>query len=196
MMKDRRRNDISAHLILSALFTALICAGSYIALPLVFSPVPIVLQNMFVLLAAFLLGPKWGLVSILVFLMLGSLGFPVFSLGRGGAVHFIGPTGGYLLGYIPAVLIGGFVSAFLKGRKGALAVAAGLSLLSIYAVGVPWLKTVLGIPWKEALLIGMLPFLPGDLLKAAAAVLLTHSLRPLLRSFRLSADGCRRTAHD
>jgi biotin transport system substrate-specific component len=88
------------------------------------------------------------------------------------------------------------VSAFLKGRKGALAVAAGLSLLSIYAVGVPWLKTVLGIPWKEALLIGMLPFLPGDLLKAAAAVLLTHSLRPLLRSFRLSADGCRRTAHD
>ncbi len=193
-MKQKGSGGKLPQLILSAVFTALICAGSYIAVPLIISPVPIVLQNMFVLLAGLLLGPLWGFVSVATFLLLGILGFPVFSLGRGGIVHFLGPTGGYLLGYIPAVWAGGTLAAVSGNKKWGYAAAAGASLLMIYAAGVPWLKTVLDLPWKEALVLGMIPFVPGDILKAAAAVLLACSAEPLVRGVIRSPGGYRKAS--
>ncbi|MFH2130143.1 MAG: biotin transporter BioY, partial [bacterium] len=89
----------------AALFAALISAGAFMAIPI--GPVPIVLQNMFVLLAGVLLGWKWGAASVLIYLLAGAVGFPVFSAGRGGVAHLLGPTGGYLLSYIPAVIVAG-----------------------------------------------------------------------------------------
>ena len=95
-------------MVYASLFSALMAAGAYIAIPI--GPVPIVLQNMFVLMAALLLGVRWGMAAILLYLFMGACGLPVFAGGTGGIGRLFGPTGGYLLGYIPAVLITALIS--------------------------------------------------------------------------------------
>ena len=91
----------------TAAFTALITVGAYLSFPLPGSPVPVVVQNFFVIVAGMLLGPRHGVAAVAVYLVLGAVGFPVFSGGSGGVAHLVGPTGGYLLGYLPAVFVSG-----------------------------------------------------------------------------------------
>lgn len=165
--------------VVCALFAALIVVGSYLSIPI--GPVPIVLQNLFVLLAGLVLGPWLGAASVGLFLLAGAVGLPVFAGGTGGLAHLVGPTGGYLFGYLVAVVLVGLIA----GRRGDLvrmviAVVAGS--LVIYLLGVPWLKVSLGMDWGKAIAAGMLPFLIGDALKAAAAVAIARALRPLLIS--------------
>ncbi len=102
--------------IMACLFAALISVGAYAAFPIPGTPVPIVLQNMFIMLAGFISGPWWGLVSVVFYLILGSVGLPVFSGGTGGFAKLAGPTGGYLVGYIPAVIVFGLISKLGKGK--------------------------------------------------------------------------------
>lgn len=88
-------------MVYASLFSALMAAGAYIAVPV--GPVPIVLQNMVVLMAGLLLGVRWGMAALLLYLFMGACGLPVFAGGTGGIGRLFGPTGGYLLGYIPAI---------------------------------------------------------------------------------------------
>ena len=167
--------------VLSCLFAALISVGAYIAVPLPGTPVPVVLQNLFIMLAALLLGPGWGLAAVLVYLSLGTLGLPVFAGGAGGFARFLGPTGGYLLGYVPAALAIGFVSRLGARRRwwrDALALLAGELL--VYGIGLPWLKAAIHADWAKALSAGLLPFMLGDAVKAVLAVVLAGRLSPLL----------------
>ncbi|HRX16703.1 MAG TPA: biotin transporter BioY [Spirochaetota bacterium] len=165
---------------LSAVFTVLIIAGSYLVVPI--GVVPIVLQNMFVLMAGVMLGPLWGAVSVCAFLVLGALGLPVFSGGRGGAAHILGPTGGYLVAYIPAVIICGVIN-LKKSKKIILILFSMVSAsLVIYLIGVTWLKLTTSISWDKAVFVGMLPFLLGDALKIAVAAFMTFKLSPLLKN--------------
>jgi len=159
----------------TSLMAALIGVGALIHLPI--GPVPVVLQNLFVLLAGLLLGSRYGLASVLLYLLIGSMGLPVFAGGKGGIAHFMGPTGGFLVGFAAAAFIAGLISERLpRGLvTDILAVAAGS--LIIYLMGVPWLKMVTQMTWAKAFTVGMLPFLPGDILKAAAAVLLARPAR-------------------
>lgn len=155
--------------IVTATFTGLIILGAFIAVPLPISPVPIVLQNFFVLLAALLLGWKWAALSVLLYLLLGAVGLPVFSAARGGLGHFFGPTGGYLLGF----LLSAIVTGLLRRPRGGLPanIPAGIAgVLVIYLVGVPWLRVVTEMTWPAALSAGLLPFLIGDGIKLAAAL--------------------------
>ncbi len=166
-------------MVLASLFAALTAAGAYMAVPV--GPVPIVLQNMFVFLAGLLLCSRWGLASVAVYLLAGIVGLPVFAGGTGGVGRILGPTGGFLLGYLPVV----FLIGRLTERRSAVIlrdVAAMVTgALLLYACGVPWLKLVTGMPWDKALALGVLPFLPGDALKIAAAALIAKSLRPIMR---------------
>ena len=98
----------------AALLAALTAVGAYIAIPI--GPVPIVLQNLFVYLMGLLLGLRWGLAGIGVYLLAGAVGLPVFSGGRGGLGHLIGPTGGYLVGFVPAVAVVGFITEKTSGK--------------------------------------------------------------------------------
>ena len=161
----------------ASLSAALIAAGAYIAVPV--GPVPIVLQNMFVLLAGLLLGSRWGLSAVAVYLLAGAFGLPVFAGGAGGIGRFAGPTGGYLIGYLPAVFIAGL---FARHDKTVLDVFAMiLASVVVYAMGVTWLKIVTGMAYPKAVAVGMLPFLIGDAVKIAAAAAIAKAVRPVLR---------------
>jgi biotin transport system substrate-specific component len=162
----------------ASLMAALTAAGAYLAIPI--GPVPIVLQNLFIFLAGLLLGPGWGAASVGVYLLAGILGLPVFAGGVGGIGRFAGPTGGYLLGFLPAVCVIGFISNISKINvvKDLLAMICGS--LIIYACGLSWLKILTGMTLGKALAVGMYPFLPGDALKMAAAVPIAKALRPVI----------------
>ena len=167
------------NLVFAALFSALIAAGAFVSIPI--GPVPIVLQNLFVLLAGVILGPLWGVGAVAVYLFIGLLGFPVFAGGTGGMARLLGPTGGYLLGYIPAVFITGHISHHLKQSfKGDLTALAAGSIL-VYMAGVPWLKFYTGMAWGKSLALGMLPFLIGDGLKVVAGAYIAKTIRPVIR---------------
>ncbi len=175
-MSDMEKSYQLRMTVYSSLFAALIAAGAWLAIPI--GPVPIVLQNLFVLLTGLLLGPKWGLASVGIYLLAGTLGLPVFAGGAGGIGRIFGPTGGYLIGFLPAVFCIGFISKISRGRVifDVFAMIAGS--LIIYAIGVLWLKTVMGISFYKALRVGMFPFLPGDAVKIIAAIPIARALRP------------------
>ena len=162
----------------ASLFAALIAAGAFLAIPI--GPVPIVLQNLFVMLAGLLLGGRWGAISIGVYLMAGAAGLPVFAGGTGGVGKFVGPTGGYLLGFVAAAYLIGMIAERGRGRMSidVLAMVAGTAI--IYAFGVPWLKVITGMSLSKAVSVGMLPFLIGDVLKIAAAIPIARALRPMI----------------
>jgi biotin transport system substrate-specific component len=165
-------------LVLASLLASLTAVGAQIQIPI--GPVPIVLQNLFVLLAGLLLGARWGVTSIAVYVLVGACGAPVFAGGKGGLAAFAGPTGGYLLGYILAALVVGWIACRRQQRMSLDILAVISGSLLIYALGVPWLKWVLALPWETALMAGMLPFIPGDVVKAVAAVMLARTLRPMM----------------
>ena len=164
----------------ASLLAALIAAGAYLALPI--GPVPIVLQNFFIFLSGLLLGPRWGAASVGVYLMAGALGLPVFAGGIGGIGRFAGPTGGYLLGYLPAVYVIGWISKKSKGRGALDVLAMVCGSIVIYGCGVSWLKILSGMTLAKTLAVGMYPFILGDGLKIAAAVPIVKALRPIIRT--------------
>lgn len=165
-------------MVYAALMAALTAAGAYIAIPI--GPVPIVLQNLFIMLAGLLLGGRWGLISVAVYLLAGAVGLPVFAGGTGGVGKFVGPTGGYLLGFGAAAYLIGIISESGRGRVTIDVLAMVAGTLIIYAFGVSWLKVVTGISFSKALTVGMLPFLIGDALKIAAAIPIARALRPMM----------------
>lgn len=164
-------------LVLCSLMAGLMAVGAYLSVPI--GPVPIVLTSLFVLLAGLLLGPRWGAASAALYLLLGAMGLPVFAGGKGGLAHFWGPTGGYLFGYVLAAWIGGYLSHRFHQSWSGNILAVVIGSLILYGLGVPWLKGVTQMSWTKAFMVGMLPFLPGDTIKAAAAVALARSLKPI-----------------
>ena len=176
--------------VLTAVFTALMAAGSYAAIPA--GPVPIVLTTLFILLSGLLGGVRIGLYSTVSYLLLGALGLPVFAGGAAGFALFAGPTGGYMIGYMLAAAATGllFRPKEETGRT-AMVVLAGLAALAgtvlVYIPGLPWLKQSLGVEWNRALQFGLIPFIPGDLLKTIAAAGLAVALKGRFNDF-LQAD--------
>jgi biotin transport system substrate-specific component len=174
---EQRRAGFS--LSLAALFAAVIAAGTFISIPLPFSPVPVVLQNPFCLLAGLVLGPGLGSAAVGLYLAAGIAGAPVFAGAAGGIPRLLGPTGGFLLGYLLSAFIGGLIAGpprrgTLSRRRLILAAAAGF--LVIYVPGVIRLRFALG-SWGKALGAGFIPFIIGDAVKGVIAVLITPRLR-------------------
>jgi biotin transport system substrate-specific component len=175
----------------ASLMAALTAAGALIAIPI--GPVPIVLQNLFVFLSGLLLGPRWGTASIGIYLLAGALGLPVFAGGVGGIGHFAGPTGGYLLGYLPAVYVIGLISCGSKKHALIDIMAMVAGSLIVYALGLLWLKILTKMTVAKTLAMGMFPFLPGDGLKIAAAVPIAKALRPIINRSQGSEVGSRKS---
>jgi biotin transport system substrate-specific component len=160
-----------------SLFAALIAGGTFIAIPI--GPVPIILQNLFVVLAGIVLGPVLGTAATGLFLLAGLLGAPVFAGFTGGIARLAGPTGGFLVGYLLTALAAGLIA----GRPGKeislfkIIAATVAGFLIVYVPGVWWFKTSTGMGWDRALMAGFIPYLPGDFFKGIAAVLISKRAR-------------------
>lgn len=151
--------------------------GAYIAVPLPWTPVPMTLQPLFVLLAGVVLGPRLGAAAMLAYLSLGLAGVPVFSAGRAGLAHVLGPTGGYLVAFPPAA----FVAGWLAGDRRSGAVRLGIALLAglavIYTGGVAQFAALTGEPLGRVLARAVGPFVAGDFIKLLIAFLVARRLR-------------------
>lgn len=174
-------------------FVALTALGAFVRIPLPFTPVPITLQTLFVHLAGATLGPALGPLSQASYVLLGTVGFPVFAGGEGGWLYlWQGATAGYLVGFVAATWV---VGRLVRRREspGFLWIAGSMACgsLVIYAIGVAWLAWYLvaakglalhaAVP--AAVAKGMLPFLPGDILKTAAAAGLYRGYRRKAQQF-------------
>jgi biotin transport system substrate-specific component len=143
--------------------------------------VPITLQVFFVLLAGLLLGSKWAGMSMIVYVMLGIIGFPVFSGGLSGIGVILGPTGGYLIGFIPCAFVTGLVTETF-GRSTLAAIGAMIAgLAAIYLLGAFQLSVVAGLSVPQSVVIGVLPFLIGDSIKLVAALIVSRLAGPVIR---------------
>jgi biotin transport system substrate-specific component len=171
-------HDQIRSMVYTALMAAFIAIGAFVAIPV--GPVPIVLQNFFVLLTGLLLGPRWGAASVSLYLLAGAIGMPVFAGATGGLGRFFGPTGGYLLSYLPAVALVGAVSTAGRGRWAVDLIGLTAATLLVYAIGVPWLAWVTGMPFGKAVAVGMVPFVLGDVVKIAAALSIARAVRPVI----------------
>ncbi len=157
---------------LTATFVALIALGAWISIP--FVPVPLTLQTLFVLLAGVLLG-RWGFLPPLSYAVLGALGLPVFHNGLAGVGVLLGPTGGFLVGFVVAGLVVGL--AYERPEAPVRAIGLLLGALAIHGFGVAWMILSTGMALPAAIAVGSLPFLPGDAVKAGAVYLLGDRLR-------------------
>ena len=155
--------------LLGSLFIA---ASAQVALPLPFSPVPVTGQTFAVLVVGAALGRVRGVAAVAAYLAEGASGLPVFAGGAAGPAVLLGPTGGYLLGFLPgAWLCGALAERGWDRRVGGTIAAMLLGNVAIFAFGLPWLARVVGA--SNALTLGFWPFLPGDVVKiglAAAAL--------------------------
>jgi len=153
-------------------------------MPLV--PVPLTLQTLVVMLAGLIIGPRAAGLSVLLYVVLAAIGFPVLPGARGGLAVLFGPTGGFLLGMIPGAMVTGWLATgdtttagtrFAIVRNIMAALAGGLVV--VYLVGVPWLSIVTGMSLAKALNV-IVVFLPGDFIKAVVAALLAQRVRRFL----------------
>lgn len=159
------------NLSLTALFAALTAAGAFLRIPA--PAAPVTLQFFFTLTAGLLLGPKWGAVSQALYLFLGLLGLPIFTMG-GGFSYVLQPSFGFLLALVPAAAVAGAL------RKKPLLACLGAGSV-LYAVGLPYLYLLLqSVTFGTVVKTGFLLFLPGDCLKIAAAVMLAPRVRKAL----------------
>ncbi len=178
------RKRISVYdLVMVALFAALIAVCAWITIP---GAVPFTLQTMGVFLAVGLLGGKRGTAAVLVYILLGAVGMPVFSGFSGGVGRLLGTTGGYIIGFLVAALAMWAMEAIFGKAKWVLPVSMLLGLLLCYAFGTAWFlvlytQTKGAISVASVLSMCVVPFIIPDLLKIALALLLTSRLKRFLR---------------
>ncbi|MFH0766404.1 MAG: biotin transporter BioY [Calditrichota bacterium] len=154
----------------------LIALSAQIRLPVPFSPVPVTGQTLGVIAVGILLGSKRGAGAVLAYLSEGIMGAPVFAGGACGAAYLLGPTGGYLIGFLPAAYLAGY----LAERRG---IANPILILSLFVIadaviftaGVGRLAMLMGI--GKAISLGLYPFVWGELVKAAILVSVTLGVK-------------------
>jgi biotin transport system substrate-specific component len=161
-------------------FAAITALAARVTVPLPFTPVPITLQTLAVVLSGLVLGAYGGALAQLTYLSLLAVGLPFDAYGLG-AGAFFGPTAGYLIGFVPAAFAAGWLAERLAARTWwGNFLAAWAGALVLYLVGSAWLAVVLG-SWQQAWLAGVVPFILFDLGKAAVAAGVAESGKLLFR---------------
>lgn len=185
-MATRNETGITTRdVVMIALFAAIIVTlGLVPPVTIGVVPVPITLQTLGVMLAGAALGPVRGALACALVALLTAVGLPVLAGGRGGIGVFLGPTGGYVVGWVLGALVTGLLVKHWVLRLGSRwAQVAGYfaacvvgGILVVYLVGIPWLSVASGLSLGQAL-VGGLVFVPGDLVKAAITALVVHGVR-------------------
>lgn len=176
--------------ILTIVFSALLCAGSFIIIPLPMG-IPIAIQDMIAILNGILLGPVYGFLSVLIFLIIGILGIPVFT-GKGGIqVILNGPTGGILIGYLFSALIVGLLTKLLLGYKNknsvyqyfVLTIITLIGFFVIFSLGIFGFMHNTGINFIKSIYTILIPFLPGTIIKVILIILLSKKFYSVIKNY-------------
>ncbi|MEA1975858.1 MAG: biotin transporter BioY [Bacillota bacterium] len=173
------KNSKISRMIKIALLAALVSTFSYITIPI--PPIPFTAQTLGVMLVGLLLSPIDAIISISIFILLGTIGIPVFSGGSSGIGILFGPTGGYIFGFL---LCAAFISYFKgdgKNLKRNLIVTLIGGIGIVYLVGVPWLAHSLNMNIAKAIQVGAIPFLIGDIIKIILASIIGVKVNKSLR---------------
>ncbi|MGI6642603.1 MAG: biotin transporter BioY [Bacillota bacterium] len=161
----------------AAMMAALTGALALVQVPLPFSPVPITGQTLGVMLAGTICGPWGGALSMLGYLALGCLGFPVFAGGQSGLATLAGPTGGYLLGFAIGAWTTGILATWTRTRKHLFLANIVGAVVVLNLSGIVYLSWSARMPLAKAFMLGTAPFLPGDIIKASVATQVGKRLR-------------------
>ncbi len=173
MRQSRTRTMVTA-----ALIASLIAVGAFVHLPL--GTVPVTLQTLAVVLAAILLPPGGAFAATGVYVLLGAVGVPVFAGGKAGLAVLVGPTGGFILGFVAGATLGALVRKMLTDRVPSLVadgVAAAVVLVAVYLLGWAQLSLVADMSPAVAFAAGVAPFVIFDVIKAAAAIAFAEGIR-------------------
>lgn len=170
---------------LIAVMTAVTCVLAPLSLPI--GPVPISLTNLAIYFALYILGMKKGTISYVVYLAIGLVGVPVFSGFTGGPGKLIGPTGGYLIGFIPMAIIAGILIDKYNGKFIQSMIGMVVGTVVCYALGTVWLAYQAQMDFMAALWTGVIPFIPGDLIKMVLAAFFGPQIRKALNVAGLDA---------
>ena len=153
-----------------ALATAVICVLGQMSINLPISPVPISLGILGIFLAVYVNGWLYGTLSCMLYILIGFVGVPVFAGFTSGLTKLAGPTGGYIIGYIPLALIAGFFISKFEKKIPLHILGMVLGTLSCYLLGTLWLMISLKLDFSAALMAGVIPYIPADAVKMAIAV--------------------------
>ena len=166
-----------------ALFACLMAICAWISIP---GQIPFTLQTMGVFLAVGLLGGKRGTVAVLVYILMGAVGLPVFSGFTGGIGRLLGATGGYIIGFLASALLMWAMEALFGSKKWVLPVSMVVGLIACYAFGTAWFMVVYTSS-KGAITLGavlgmcVIPYIIPDAVKIAVALLLTKALKRFVK---------------
>ena len=170
----------------ASLMAALTAVSAYVTLPI--GPVPITMQTCFVLLSGAVLGSRWGAGSQIVYVCLGLAGIPVFAGGMSGPGVVLSPTFGYIAGFVlAAFLTGTYLERFTRSSIPHLAAGLLLGQAAIWGCGLLYLYAYFNVyagvetTWSAALAVGLLPFIPFDMVKLLLAASVTRTLSKYMR---------------
>lgn len=162
----------------TALMAAVLCVIGPLSVPI--GAIPISLSNFVISLTVWLLGPKFGTLSVAIYLALGAVGMPVFSGYGGGLAKLAGPTGGYLIGYLAMALIGGLFVEKSKGNPVISGIGLVIGVAVSYVFGTAWFVFQMGCELSYALAVCVYPFIAFDLAKVIVACVIGALLRKRL----------------
>lgn len=177
-MQVRRSKTVYALTMTAAAAAALGVVGPW-AIP--FGPVPLSLCTLFLYLTGWVLGPKQAVAAAAVYVLMGAVGLPVFAGFTGGLGHLAGPAGGYLVGYLPLVAVCALLVKWFPARRWMHLVGMVLATAVLYAMGTAWFCLQTGTGPVSALAVCVVPFLPGDLAKMLAALLVGPAVHSRLK---------------
>jgi biotin transport system substrate-specific component len=161
----------------SFIFVLLITIGAFVYIPLPFTPVPITLQVLFVLLAGIILGERYGSLSTMLYVIMGVLGLPVFAGATGGVMRLVGPTGGYIVGFIFAPIVVSFLYRKIGRNSFSTLVAMLGGVIVIYLFGALQLAIFLKRGFLYVMYAGILPFVVGDCIKIILAFFVVRFIK-------------------
>jgi len=178
-VNTKKKSFTTFQMALIAVMAAITCILGPLSIPIPVSPVPISLTNLAIYLTVCLLGWKFGTISYLIYLLIGIAGLPVFSGFSSGFAKLLGPTGGYLIGFIPMAIIAGIViDKFTNRGIQILGMIVGTAIC--YAFGTAWFCFQSGYTVGAALAVCVIPFIPADLCKMVIAMIIGPMVRKRL----------------
>ncbi|MBM3251809.1 MAG: biotin transporter BioY [Candidatus Omnitrophica bacterium] len=180
LTKDLIKDRVIRRILGVFIFTIFTSLGAFVRIPLPFSPVPITLQTFFVLLAGLVLGGSLGVASQILYITLGASGLSIFTNAGSGLYYLLGPTGGYLFGFI---LVSFLIGNFSKKIKNNFILFFSIitASMTILICGGFWLMLLFKISFSKAFFLGILPFIPGDIIKSFLAYLIYQKIKPRIK---------------